>query len=131
MNDEYASLPKIIKVIDDFDIVINRGSESGVVLGSKFLIFGTGERLIDPDTGEDLGTLELVRGKARVVHVQSKMATLSSDEYEPLQTNKRVIKRTSALWAISNHGAVEEITEAQPREKLTIEVLIGDFARPI
>ncbi|MBB3568723.1 hypothetical protein [Rhizobium sp. BK491] len=131
MSDEYSGLPKVIKVIDDYDLVINRGSDHGIVLGSRFLVFSAGEQLNDPDTGEDLGILEIVRGKARVVHVQAKMSTLSSDEFATAPGTKRVIKRTGAIWAFSNQGSVEEITEGQERQRLALDIESGDYVRPI
>lgn len=72
MNEEYKSLPKVIKVVDDYQIVINRGSESGITLGSRFLIFGGGEELRDPDTGENLGMLEIVREKLKLCTFRQK-----------------------------------------------------------
>lgn len=131
MNEEYKSLPKVIKVVDDYQIVINRGSESGITLGSRFLIFGGGEELRDPDTGENLGMLEFVRGKAKVVHVQAKMSTLDSDEYSVTPGKKRVIKRQGGVWSFSGQAGTEEVTEGEERHKTELEATVGDYARPI
>lgn len=131
MSDEYSKLPKVIKVIDNFQIVINRGSEHGISIGDRFLVFGAGEQLSDPDTGESLGMLELVRGKARVVHVQPKICTLASDEFDTTPGKKRVIKRQGGVFMLTNQPAVEEVTEGEERHQSPIEALIGDYARPI
>lgn len=132
MTDEYKNLPKVIKIIDEYSLVINRGSEHDIRINSKFLIFGTGERLVDPDTGEDLGTLEIVRGRARVIHVQAKMSTLTSDEFEITPGKKRTIKRQGgAFLMLSNQPQVEEVTEGEERNEVAIRATTGDYARPI
>lgn len=132
MTDEYKNIPKVIKIIDEYSLVINRGSEHDIRTNSRFLIFGAGERLVDPDTGEDLGTLEIVRGKARVIHVQAKMSTLKSDEFEITPGKKRTIKRQGgAFLMLSNQPQVEEVTEGEERHEVSIRATTGDYARPI
>lgn len=131
MNEEYQNLPKVIKLLDPYQIVINRGSESGIKLGSRFLIFRSGEELRDPDSGENLGSLEIVRGKARVVHVQAKMCTLESDEYLITPGKKRVIKRQGGLMALSGQSGTEEVTEGEQRHQSELNANVGDYARPI
>ena len=76
-------LAKVVHIVEHgfagpLEVVINRGSHQGVKLGDKFLVFGIGPRIIDPDTHDDLGELELVRGRGEVVHVQEHLATLRS-----------------------------------------------------
>ena len=61
-------------------VVINRGRDHGVAIGQEFLIYVLGNEVLDPDTGESLGLLEIVHGRGRVQHVQPKMATLVSSE---------------------------------------------------
>ena len=131
MSEEYSKLPKVIKIVDDYSIVINRGSDSGIDLGARFLIFGGGEELLDPDTGESLGMLELVRGKARVVHLQPKMCTLTSDEYSIIPGKKRIIKRQGGIWTMAGQGGTEEVTEGEERHKAGLEAKVGDYARPV
>ncbi|MEH7850189.1 hypothetical protein [Rhizobium laguerreae] len=130
MSDEYKNFPRVIKVIDDYNIVINRGSEHKVALNSRFLVFGAGEQLSDPDTGEDLGVLELVRGKARVTHVQAKISTLTSDEFAITPGKKRTIKRQGAMWTITNQPQIEEVVEGEERHQAELGAKTGDYARP-
>ncbi len=132
MSNEYRDLAKVVKVIDDYHVVINRGADDGIEYDARFLIFGTGERLKDPDSGDDLGILELVRGKAKVVHVQQKISTLSSDEFSMIPGKKRVIKRQGGgIFALTNQPAVEEIVEGEERYRTEIDANVGDYARPI
>ena len=59
---------------DPYELAINRGSRDGIKPGQKYLVFGFGPELRDPDTGENLGRIELVRGRGEVVHVQDHIA---------------------------------------------------------
>lgn len=79
MSDKNA---KVIKVIDNYRVVINKGESNGVKVGDRYLVFELGEELIDPDTSESLGILEIVKGKGKVIHLQARMATLETYEVE-------------------------------------------------
>lgn len=66
---------KIAKVLGNREVVINRGSSSGVRPGMTFEIFAPeGEEVWDPDTGETLGTVEDVKAKAEVTEVKERLA---------------------------------------------------------
>lgn len=84
---------KVAKVNDDGGLVVNLGSTSGVSVGDRFLVYRLGEEILDPDTGESLGALEMVVGPAKAVHVQEKMSTLVSDQWRRTES-RRVVKRT-------------------------------------
>lgn len=133
MSDRYFA--KVVKVIDRFTIVINAGMDKGVQQGKNFLVVGIGETITDPDTKEELGALEIVRGKARVVHVQDRMATLTSAEFEK-QPDVREIKKVSATGkgnAIATlFGSQDTVTESikpsEPKLKQFTGIEIGDLA---
>lgn len=60
---------KIVKIVDAETIVINGGSDNGISIGDIFEIFETGQEVIDPDTGESLGTLDNVKETVRAINV--------------------------------------------------------------
>lgn len=65
----------VAKVIDNYKLVINRGSENGIREGQRMLVYGiSDEDIKDPRTGESLGYLELVRGTGKIISVQEKMS---------------------------------------------------------
>ncbi len=71
---------KVAEVLDPYNVVINKGREDGIKEGQRFLIYVTTDKdIIDPETGESLGILEISKGTGEVSHLQPKMATLSSD----------------------------------------------------
>src|SRR5690606_9132438 len=67
----------------NYVIIINRGSDDGIKSYMRFLVFDTGEEIIDPVTKESLGNLEIAKGFFKVKHVQEKITTLVSELRRP------------------------------------------------
>src|SRR5207237_8724254 len=55
-------------------IYLNAGEESGISVGDRFGVFRSGEALIDPSTGTDLGTPDRMVGVVLVKIVRPKYA---------------------------------------------------------
>lgn len=116
----------VVKVIDGFNVAINRGTNHGVSLGKRFALYGTSdEEIIDPETNESLGRLEIFKGNGKIVNVQSKMSTLQSTMKKPAkkeiiyedQPLKSYLTVADALGRISpnkNKKVVELPEEALP-----------------
>lgn len=121
---------KVVEIISPYQIILNCGLESGYSNGQKFLIYGLGKTIKDPDTGEDLETLEIVRGKGKIIHLQNKICTIESIEINETPTTitrKSPVGNTLSLLGM---GPTEE-TQLR-RDKMPFdEVQIGDLARPI
>lgn len=119
---------KVAKVQDETNVVINRGSNHGVKKGQRFMIYRvTDEMLQDPDTGEELGKLEIALGTGKVIYVQDKWATIESDQ--PLPPQSRIVKRPIGSFAFMGN---EEITESFSEGKLPFnDPERGDYAKPI
>ncbi len=107
------------------EIVINKGSADGVQNGDQFLIFGYGDEITDPVTGENLGRLEVVKGRGKVVHAQERFSTVRSIETEPPRTIKTV---KGAQFPFSSGHVIEE---AIPQILPFRDVKVSDQARPI
>jgi hypothetical protein len=56
-------------------VTIARGEGSGIAVGQLWEIFALGEKLVDPDTGAELGAEEVSVGKIRVTRVAPKFST--------------------------------------------------------
>lgn len=118
----------VIKVLDEYKIVINRGSEHGIKPGQRFLIYKLEEEpLVDPDTGENLGQLEIVRGTGRVIHVQERLSTIESDKKG--STERRIIKRKNPFSLAL--GMEEEIITPTSDILPFEDPKVGDKAKPI
>jgi hypothetical protein len=138
-----SRLAKIVHVIDSglsygsIEVVINRGSKQGVKLGDRYLVFGEGPLIVDPDSGENLGQLELVRGRAEVVHIQEHMATIRSLERRRERPAKRVFHETSRgiMGLINNpNPRTGTVIEEELAPEVTVpfdHVRLGDQAKPI
>lgn len=72
---------KVIKILDEYTIIINAGFKEGIKEGDTFQILDTkGNVVKDPDTGEVLGYLDLIKDTVKVTEVQEKMCFCSSTE---------------------------------------------------
>jgi proteasome assembly chaperone (PAC2) family protein len=119
-------IAKVVHVLSEYRIVINKGSSNGIHLGQRFLLYTLSEKeIIDPDSGESLGFLEIAKGTGKVVHVQERMCTIESDR---VSTQRRYITRKKGVsWYFG-----QEETEAITPEVLPFdEPKVGDLARPI
>lgn len=74
---------KVVKIIDEYLIVVNYGKSQNAQKGDELEIFDIGERVFDPETNEDLGTLDLYKGKITVVNVYDKISLCKSAERLP------------------------------------------------
>lgn len=62
---------------------INRGKDGGLKVGDKLKVFRLGLDLIDPDTGEFLGSSEMEIGKIKVTRVNPKFTIAEISEIAP------------------------------------------------
>ncbi|MCV7214447.1 hypothetical protein H7J51_04005 [Mycobacterium crocinum] len=62
---------QVALVEDDYTLVINRGTEAGVVAGMVFAVSaGAGQVITDPESGRELGRLSREKLRVRVFDVQ-------------------------------------------------------------
>jgi len=132
MSEEKHKPAVVIHVSDSYSVVINNGSEQGVKQGDTYLIYGLGPELNDPETGESLGRLEVVRGRAEVSHIQDKVATLESCEFEKIPGRRKIITRElgGGLLGLSlAQPQKEEIEEDPERRRRELNAKVGDLAK--
>ena len=120
---------KVVKNINDFKIVINKGSIDGVKIGQRFLIYSIEEEeIFDPETKISLGNLEIVKGTGVATHIQEKITTIQSDKEK--SGGRSIIKRNFPSFAQFT-GDVEEViinpADTQPFDNIQI----GDLVKPI
>ena len=117
---------KVVKIISPYQVIINAGSDLKISNGQRFLIYTLGEMIVDPDTGEELETVEIVRGTGKAIHVQSKICTLESDMTQSTPvTTKRRTGMGSMAWALGDY----EETELKKEEIPFNEAQVGDLVR--
>lgn len=91
---EIVSPPKVVSV-QGTRIVINRG-QGLAVTGQTYDIYSVGEALIDPDTGEELGTNEEKVAAIRITTVQAKLAYGEVIEGDTVRIARGAIARLKA-----------------------------------
>jgi curli biogenesis system outer membrane secretion channel CsgG len=65
-------LPAKVLAVRDGSVTLNRGDGTGVAVGQTWRVLAQGEALVDPDTGENLGTEEVPVGAIRITAVNPK-----------------------------------------------------------
>jgi hypothetical protein len=130
---------KIAKIIDSATVVINRGSETGVENGMKFIIYQKGEEIFDPDTGESLGFFEHIKAKIKVIQVNEKFSTARSAETEIINEEPNLyvglygqldFLRTKTHTIIKKLP-LDDSTISELKEPIVDTVQIGDLVREI
>ena len=70
---------RIIRVFDETSILINLGNREGVKQGDRFVVIEKAGEVTDPDSGESLGELELVKAELSAADVQERMSILKTE----------------------------------------------------
>ena len=66
---------KIAKIMDSRKVALNVGEQNGVETGMLFDILSRkGLGITDPDTGEDLGSIDLAKARVKIVRVYDKFS---------------------------------------------------------
>lgn len=116
---------RVIKIISEYKIVVNAGSTDLIHEGQLFEIFAPGKEVIDPETGENLGSLDYVKAKLYAQDVFPRMCVCVNQESESVSlfvTNlqsERVLPLRVDSKEIS--GGFEGIEK---------KIRIGDLVRP-
>src|ERR1035438_3981163 len=79
---------RVIKILNEFNIIVNKGRIDGINDFQRFLVYELGEQIVDPKTGRILGTLEIIKGRLKPIHIQENMTTAESDEYSTEKSQK-------------------------------------------
>ena len=119
MNEDF----KVIKIIDNTSLVINGGSTNGIKVGDTFKIYGKGEKIIDPETKENLGQIDIVKATLIVSAVYEKMCVCESRFISNYMTS---FMSNSLFSGQKQTLSVDPNEISGAGEKI---IKIGDFAR--
>ena len=134
---------KVAQVLSSRDFALNVGSANGVTVGMDFDVIDQAE-IMDPDTEELLGHIELSKARVRVTDVQEKLAVATTyretwtqkldgtfalgsfsrslmpsswlAEYESLKTSERLWDEGSA---VSTGDSVVQVMNESEREQIS------------
>lgn len=129
---------KVAAIINDREVIINRGTETGVEEGAKFKITGPELTVTDPDTGDILGDFSREKIRVKIAEVFLK--------YSVARTYETYVINVPGPW--SNYGPAtlaiiggivgrqqvtrvktlrsDVTTQVQPFEEETSIVKVGD-----
>ena len=80
-------------------------------------MFSLGQEIHDPRTGRSLGKLEEIKGKGRVIHVQERISTIQTYEFDTVLENPII--------------AVATFRKERRVYREFVDVQRGDYARRI
>lgn len=116
---------KVVKIISDYEIVINGGKKDLLSRGNKLEIFVPGERLEDPETGEFLGVIDRIKAYIKVEDVFENMSVCKNAE------NK--VTNVLSAWYMqtgeSNRLNVDPNQISGPIAEYDKTIRIGDLVR--
>lgn len=119
---------KVIKIIDDYNIVINGGKDDLLKAKDVLEVIGDGEPLIDPDTGEKLGTLNYVKAKVYIKDLYDKFSVcVNSDVTKPSFFSLEPLKIDWVPERKPLNVNPEQITGYDKKDNEAIQ--IGDLVR--
>ena len=86
---------KVAKIVSPTELILAAGAEDGVVEGMEFIVYSLSDPVTDPETGEELGRIEIVKARLLAAHVQDQITVARTRS----KTVKRVINPMAELMA--------------------------------
>ncbi len=117
---------RIAEVVSNTDILINAGQDAGIKHGSRFVVYALGPEIIDPETKESLGTLEIKKGQFEAIDVQPRLTIARLTARTITKTRSRipfvdVTKMFSEEYQVKLEDHVQmEVSEPTYAKKLVI-----------
>ena len=129
-------LAKIAAIVDDTTLILNVGTEHGVIEGMVFSVVAEQQEIADPDSGESLGNWEVVKARVIVEHVQDRMCTVRSPVKEDIDTpgtlSTMMVQHSFGVYGSESSDSRTSLqvsaTDVAGRSKLR-PIEVGDFAR--
>lgn len=122
---------KVIKILSEYEIIINYGLYDGAKVGQDVRIYTKGEEILDPDTKESLGTLDLIKEELEIYRAYEgfsicrKVTIKNSNPMSPLASNFFSTTKEYKQINISNKDiSSKDLPENSP-------VKIGDLVKII
>lgn len=114
---------KVIKILDEYTIVINGGNKDYLSRNTELEVFLIGEKILDPETNEDLGTLDFIKARVVITDIFPKMAICKNVDFED-----SLVALASSLSTKNRKRLNVEPTEITGRNEST-KITIGDNVR--
>lgn len=121
---------RIVRILDEFSVVIDGGYENGIKKNDIFQIYVPGEKITDPENPEvELGTLDTIKATIKATQV-SPTITVCNNADGPNTFMPELQKLLSSL-PISTRPLRVEPTQIHTTSFSNEPVKIGDFVRKL
>lgn len=126
----------VARILSPTQVILSAGSQHGVREGMVFIIYELGDPIIDPETLQSLGQLEIIKGRVKVYHVQEKIcqaSTFSRQQTRVIDPFEAIIGPTRAFQPREVEETVFEQlkVESALAVQTDLTVRVGDKARTI
>ncbi len=122
---------KILRITNEYTVVIDAGREQGVIPGTRFLIYANAGDLTDPDTKKNLGVLEIPKGEVVVKLVQQKYS-FAETEFESQKAPLAQLLSMSLITTREVHKPLQvETKDIKPLPEEIFKVKVGDLVRTV
>jgi hypothetical protein len=120
---------KVAGVLTRRELVINRGAEDGVEVGMRFAVLNSrGIDVRDPDTGETLGSAEVVKTVVKIVRIEGDHLSVGRT-FRTVAGSPGILSTASLLGGTPARIETLELGTAPLKEELSPEasyVKVGD-----
>ena len=120
---------KIAKIIDEYQVVVNAGSNDLIHDDDCLEVYQPGQEVTDPDTGESLGTLDFVKAKLRVVNVFPKMCVCENRETEQKSFSSNISQGLFFEETLPMNVQTTDISGGY--EGIDKKIKVGDLVRKV
>lgn len=117
---------RIIKIVNEYLVVVNYGSTDGASLGQKLEIFDEGEEIIDPETNKSMGTLDVIKARIKIENVYEHMSLCESHETVSLGGFSNI---TNAFNRTEIKALNVDSKDISGGYNKTSKIKVGDFVR--
>jgi len=116
---------KISSILSEYAVVLSAGANKGIKEDMRFEVLAPAIQVKDPESGEELGTLNYVKARVKVVRVTEKYSIAES--YETI---------TRDIFPFPSYMTTQTVTKKLPLPSTAIpsiekEVKVGDQVRQI
>jgi hypothetical protein len=118
---------KVIKILDNFRVVVDIGYDQGITKDMKFFIYEYGDEIRDPTTNEIIDRIERIKHRIKVIHIQEKFSIMRSDEYYRPFSKFFLFPGSSAAYDIL--PLTTDINSIKSPQKVSKLIKIGDLVR--
>lgn len=82
MSERDKTQYRVIEILNSKELLINYGRDNGAIDGQRIQIIKKGENVIDPDSKEILGTLDIIKGDLKIYRTYPKFSICRDITYK-------------------------------------------------